>query len=86
MSFASMVKDELALKNAIYEKDELSALFKTSGNISISNGKLSINFKSENSKIAQKVYRKIHSLYAVKPNTSIYKSMKLILFNLFHNI
>ena len=27
MSFAAMVKDELALKNAVYEKDELSALF-----------------------------------------------------------
>lgn len=77
MSFASLVKEELSLKEAEYEKDELSALFKTSGNISISNGKLSINFKSENSKIAQKVYRKIHTLYGIKPNTSIYKSMKL---------
>ena len=57
MSFASLVKEELALKDAEYEKDELSALFKTSGNISISNGKLSINFRTENSKIAQKVFR-----------------------------
>ena len=77
MSFASLVKEELSLKEAEYEKDELSALFKTSGNITISNGKLAINFRSENSKIAQKVYRKIHALYDIKPNTSIYKSMKL---------
>ena len=77
MSFASLVKEELALKDAEYEKDELSALFKTSGNISISNGKLSINFRTENSKIAQKVFRKIHTLYQIKPDTSIYKSMKL---------
>ena len=38
MSFASEVKDELALKESEYPKDELSALFKTSGNITISNG------------------------------------------------
>ena len=77
MSFSYEVKEELALKDAEYEKDELSALFKTSGNIAISNGKLSINFKSENAKIAQKVFRKIHTFYNIKPDTSIYKSMKL---------
>ena len=77
MSFASSVKEELALKDAEYEKDELSALFKTSGNITISNGKMAINYKSENSKIAQKVFRTIHALYEIKPVTSIYKSMKL---------
>ena len=64
MSFASEVKDEL------------SALFKTLGNITISNGKMSINFKSENAKIAQKVFRKIHTLYEIKPVTSIYRNMK----------
>ena len=37
MSFASMVKDELALNEAEYERDELTALFKTAGNILISN-------------------------------------------------
>lgn len=77
MSFASNVKEELALKDAEYEKDELSALFKTAGNITISNGKMTINYKSENAKIAQKVYRKIHSIFNIKPATSIYKSMKL---------
>ena len=73
MSFASEVKDELALKESDYPKDELSALFKTLGNITISNGKMSINFKSENAKIAQKVFRKIHTLYEIKPVTSIYR-------------
>ncbi len=77
MSFASKVKDELALKDAEYEKDELSAIFKTSGNITISSGKMAINFKTENSKIAQKVFKKIHCFYQIKPITSIYKSMKL---------
>lgn len=77
MSFASSVKDELALKDAEYEKDELSALFKTAGNITISNGKMAITYKTENAKIAQKIYRKISALYNVKPSTSIYKSMKL---------
>lgn len=76
MSFASEVKDELALKESDYPKDELSALFKTLGNITISNGKMSINFKSENAKIAQKVFRKIHTLYEIKPVTSIYRNMK----------
>lgn len=77
MSFASLVKDELCLKKAEYEKDELSALFKTSGNISISNGKMALSFKSENAKIAQKVYKQIFAFYNVKPATSIYRSMKL---------
>ena len=77
MSFASDVKDEISLKDVEYEKDELSALFKTSGAISISNGKMALSFKSENAKIAQKVYRLISSNYKIKPNTSIYKSMKL---------
>lgn len=77
MSFASSVKDEIALANISYEKDELSALFKTSGNISLTNGKMKLSFKSENSKISQMVYKKIHSLYGIKPNTSIYRSMKL---------
>ena len=66
MSFASLVKDELCLKKAEYEKDELSALFKTSGNISISNGKMALSFKSENAKIAQKVYKQIFAFYNVK--------------------
>ena len=77
MSFASDVKDEISLKDVEYEKDELSALFKTSGNIAISNGKMALSFKSENSKIAQKVYRLINNIYDIKPNTSIYRSMKL---------
>lgn len=77
MSFASNVKDELALKDAQYEKDELIAIFKTAGNISISNGKMAISFKTENSKLAQKVFKKINQFYQIKPITSIYKSMKL---------
>ena len=77
MSFASNVKDEIALSNIAYEKDELSALFKTSGNISLHNGKMTLKFKSENSKISQMVYKKIHQIYNIKPITSIYKSMKL---------
>ncbi len=77
MSFASKVKDELALKDADYEKDELSAIFKTSGNITISRGIMAIDFKTENAKIAQKIFKKIHFFYQVKPITSIYKSMKL---------
>lgn len=76
MSFASQVKDELALCEHEYPKDELSALFKTAGNMTISNGRMSINFKSENSKIAQKVFKKIHQIYDIKPVTSVYKNMK----------
>lgn len=77
MSFASTLKDELALKHAEYEKDELSALFITGGNITISNQHWILSFKSENAKIAQKVYRQVLSFYHVKPLTSVYRSMKL---------
>ncbi len=77
MSFASELKDELALNEVEMEKDRLSALFKTSGNITLSNGKWHLTFNSENPKVAQCVYRKIVSIYQIKPLTSIYKSMKL---------
>ena len=65
MSFAAMVKDELAIKSAVYEKDELSALFKTSGNISISNRNIALSFKTENSKTAQKVFKLISLLFLI---------------------
>ena len=77
MSFASELKDELALNDVEIEKDRLSALFKVSGNLSLSNGKWNLAFKSENPKVAQCVYRKIINIYQIKPLTSIYKSMKL---------
>lgn len=77
MSFASSVKDEVALKDIDYVKDQLSSLFKTSGNITISNGKMKLVFKSENSKVAKMVYIKMQKLYDVKPITSIYRNMKL---------
>ncbi|MCI5746127.1 MAG: DNA-binding protein WhiA [Erysipelotrichaceae bacterium] len=77
MSFASLVKDEIALTVCEYEKDQLSAILKTSGNIFISNGKKSVSFKTENAKIAQMVYKNIYTLYNIKPTTSIYRSMKL---------
>ena len=67
MSFAAMVKDELAIKSAVYEKDELSALFKTSGNISISNRNIALSFKTENSKTAQKVFKLILSNFSLNP-------------------
>ena len=77
MSFSSQVKDELALIHNEFEKDEISALFKCAGNITISNNRLLLTFKSENSKIAQKVYRFIISEYQVHPKTTISKTMKL---------
>ena len=77
MSFASSVKDEIALSDIAYEKDALTGLFRTAGSIILSNRKMFIDFKSENSKIAQMVYKKISHLYGVKPVTSIYRSMKL---------
>lgn len=77
MSFASTLKDELAHNRVEYEKDELSALFITGGNITISNQRWILSFKSENAKIAQKVYRQVLTLYHIKPITSVYRSMKL---------
>ena len=52
MSFASNVKDEIALKEQEYEKDQLCALFKSGGSIAISNGNLKLIYKSENGKVA----------------------------------
>jgi len=77
MSFSSDVKEELALREYEYEKDMLSGLFKVSGNVTISSGKMALTFRSENSRVAQRVYRSINKIYKVKPVTSIYKSMKL---------
>ena len=77
MSFSSQVKEELALITNEYEKDEISALFKCAGNITISNQQMLLIFKSENSKIAQKVYRYMAQHYQVKLKTTISKMMKL---------
>lgn len=77
MSFSSKIKDELALLHSEYEKDEMSALFKCAGNITISNNSLLLTFKSENSKITQKVYRYILQTYKIHPKTAISKTMKL---------
>ncbi len=77
MSFSSQVKDELALQTSEYEKDEISALFKCAGNLTISNHQMLLIFKSENSKIAQKVYRFIAQHYQAKLKTTISKMMKL---------
>lgn len=77
MSFSSSLKDELALYSIDDGKDELSALFKLAGNLSISQNKLQLVFKSENSKTAQKVYKYVASIYNVKPSTTISKTMKL---------
>ena len=77
MSFASNVKDEIALKEQEYEKDQLCALLKSGGSIAITNGNLKLIYKSENGKVAAMVYKKIAKLYNVKPITSIYKNMKL---------
>lgn len=77
MSFSSQVKDELALIHSEYEKDEIAALFKCAGNITISSNRLLLTFKSENSKITQKVYRYIVQTYHFHPKTTISKTMKL---------
>ena len=39
MSFATKIKEELALNDSLSVKDELSALFKINGNLTISSNK-----------------------------------------------
>lgn len=77
MSFATKIKEELALNDSLSVKDELSALFKINGNLTISSNKYILKFVSENSKIAQKVYKEVFNLYHCKITTSISKKMKL---------
>lgn len=77
MSFAASVKNELATVEAKSIKDELKALLKTSGNISIVNQKMAIIFKTDYSKIAYRVFKEIHQLYNCKPIASICQTMKL---------
>ena len=66
MSFATKIKEELALNDSLSVKDELSALFKINGNLTISSNKYILKFVSENSKKAQKVYKEVFNLYHCK--------------------
>lgn len=77
MSFASEIKDELARNSSPYVKDELAALFKINGNITITDHQVVLKFSTENAKTAQKVFKEITSLYQIKVNTAISKKMKL---------
>ncbi len=77
MSFASNVKNELALIEAKDVKVELAAILKTAGHISIVDKQMSIIFKTDYSKIAYRVFRHIHLLYNCKPTVSICQTLKL---------
>ncbi len=78
MSFSSDIKSEIALLNDEYEKDTIAALLRSAGNIQISNQGLALEFKSENSKIAQKVYKFITKNYQINLKKAIVKNMKLL--------
>ncbi len=78
MSFSSTIKTEVALLNDEYEKDTIAALLRCAGNIQLSNHGLAIEFKSENSKITQKVFKYISKTYQIPIKSAIVKNMKLL--------
>lgn len=77
MSFASNVKDELAIHEKEHIKDEMSAILKAAGNVTISNQQLSIVFSTENAKVMKNVMKGMRTLYDCNFEASIYQSMKL---------
>ncbi|USS84965.1 DNA-binding protein WhiA [Fructilactobacillus myrtifloralis] len=85
MSYASDVKKELTRlevhrNNA---KAELMALIRMNGTLKLSNKQLSLEVQSENSAIAQRIYRLLMQFYHIRANVVVRKKMKLKKNNLY---
>lgn len=76
MSFTVTVKEEL-LGLLEYDKNELSAIIKMSGNLGITGKTLTLSISSENAKIARHIYRLVESLYAFEPEIKYHKKTNL---------
>lgn len=85
MSYASKVKKELTNLEVHREnaKAELMALIRMNGTLKISNGKLALEFQSENSAISRRVYSLLLKFYQVEANVIVRRKMKLKKNNLY---
>ncbi|AEN98964.1 DNA-binding protein WhiA [Lactobacillus sanfranciscensis] len=85
MSYASEVKKELTNLEVHREnaKAELMALIRMNGTLKISNGKLALEFQSENSAISCRVYSLLLKFYQVEANVIVRRKMKLKKNNLY---
>ena len=85
MSYASEVKKELTNLEVHREnaKAELMALIRMNGTLKISNGKLALEFQSENSAISRRVYSLLLKFYQVEANVIVRRTMKLKKNNLY---
>ena len=85
MSYASEVKKELTNLEVHREnaKAELMALIRMNGTLKISNGKLALEFQSENSAISRRVYSLLLKFYQVEANVIVRRKMKLKKNNLY---
>ncbi|WP_429970660.1 DNA-binding protein WhiA [Fructilactobacillus sp. Tb1] len=85
MSYASEVKKELTNLEVhrANAKAELMALIRMNGTLKISNGKLSLEFQSENSAISRRVYSLLLKFYKVEANVIVRRKMKLKKNNLY---
>ncbi|WP_413627535.1 DNA-binding protein WhiA [Fructilactobacillus vespulae] len=85
MSFASEVKKELTNLEVHREnaKAELMALIRMNGTLKISNGKLELEFQSENSAISRRVISLLLDFYKVEARVVVRRKMKLKKNNLY---
>ena len=85
MSYASEVKKELTNLEVHREnaKAELMALIRMNGTLKISNGKLALEFQSQNSAISRRVYSLLLKFYQVEANVIVRRKMKLKKNNLY---
>lgn len=85
MSYASEVKKELTNLEVHREnaKAELMALIRMNGTLKISNGKLALEFQSENSAISRRVYSLLLKFYQVEASVIVRRKMKLKKNNLY---
>lgn len=80
MSYASDMKKELTLIEITKKEEflsELSALIKMNGVLTIANGRLSLNFQTENASIARRMFSLVKYFYNVDVYISVRKKLKL---------
>ncbi|MFD1427496.1 DNA-binding protein WhiA [Kroppenstedtia sanguinis] len=79
MSFASATKQELTRIQSPYccRRAELSALIRMNGTVQIGNGRIGLEFTTENNAIARRTYSLIKELYQVQPEVFVRKKIRL---------
>lgn len=79
MTFTTAVKEEICMQE--FEKENLlsflAGFVKVNGILTLSKSGMSLSLKTENNKIAKKIYNAFKTLFDVNPSSSYFRKMKL---------